>query len=70
MISVVLRLGDRVARALMTPRTEVKLLDLEYVDVEIQRKLIGTTHSRLPVGEASPDNLIGVVQIRDLLAPL
>lgn len=70
MISAVLRLGDRTARALMTPRTEVEWLDLESADLEIQEKLIATTHSRLPVGEASPDRLIGVVQKRDLLAPL
>jgi putative hemolysin len=70
MISAVLRLGDRAARALMTPRTEVEWLDLDDANPEIQEKLIATTHSRLPVGETSPDKLIGVVQIRDLLAPL
>lgn len=70
MISAVLRLGDRAARALMTPRTEVEWLDLGDAESEIRKKLIATTHSRLPVGEASPDKLIGVVQIRDLLAPL
>lgn len=35
---------------------------------EIKKRLITTPHSRLPVGEGSPDALIGVVQTRELLA--
>ena len=34
------------------------------------RRCCTTTHSRLPVGEGNPDNMLGVVQVRELLAPL
>ncbi len=70
MISGVLRLGDRAVRSVMTPRTEVEWLDLEDDEEELRRRLSITTHSRLPVGEGSPDNMLGVVQVREVLAPL
>jgi putative hemolysin len=68
MIAGVLRLGDRPVRGLMTPRTDVDWIDLEDDETEIRRNLIETPHSRLPVVEGDPDNVIGVVQTRDVLA--
>jgi len=70
MIAGVLRLGDRAVRGVMTPRTEVDWIDLDDDDFEIREKLIKTAHSRLPVVEGDPDNVIGVVQSRELLAGL
>jgi putative hemolysin len=68
MISGVLRLGDRTVRGLMTPRTDVDWINLEDTPVEIRETLIETPHSRLPVAEGDQDNMIGVVQARELLA--
>ncbi|MDH7796095.1 MULTISPECIES: hemolysin family protein [unclassified Beijerinckia] len=70
MITGVLRLGDRHVSAVMTPRTDVEWLDLDLDDDEIRTVLASTTHSRLPVGEGSPDRMIGVLQVRELLAPM
>jgi putative hemolysin len=70
MISGVLRLGDRPVRGLMTPRTDVDWIDLEDDEETIRTLLIGTPHSRLPVTEGSSDNVIGVVQSREVLASL
>jgi putative hemolysin len=70
MISGVLRLGDRAVRSVMTPRTEVEWLDLDDDEPKLRQRLAATTHSRLPVGEGSPDNMLGVVQVREVLAPL
>jgi putative hemolysin len=67
MISGVLRLGDRAVRAVMTPRTDVDWIDLDDDPEEIRERLTQTTHSRLPVGEGSPDNILGIVQLRELL---
>lgn len=70
MIAGVLRLGDRTVRGLLTPRTEVEWLDLDD-DVEtIRAELLATHHSRLPVMKGDPDDIRGVVHVRDLLAPL
>jgi len=68
LISGVMRLGDRPVRGIMTPRTEVEWVDLSAGEDRVREVLSGTHHSRLPVGEGSTDNFIGVVQTRELLA--
>jgi putative hemolysin len=70
MISGVLRLGDRAVRGVMTPRTDVDWIDLQDEETEVQKLLIESPHSRLPVAEGDPDNMIGVIQSRELLASL
>ncbi|WP_162559412.1 hemolysin family protein [Microvirga sp. 17 mud 1-3] len=70
MIGGVLRLGDRLARALMTPRTDVDWIDLEDGPEAIRELLMTTPHSRLPVSEGNSDNMIGVVEARELLAAI
>ncbi|GBU18165.1 MULTISPECIES: hemolysin family protein [Methylobacterium] len=70
MIAGVLRLGDRAVRGVMTPRTDVRWIDLSRDEADIRAALIDSPHARLPVGEGSPDNMVGVVQVRDLVRPL
>ena len=68
MIAGVMRLGDRAVRGVMTPRTDVDWIDLDDDEFDIRETLIKTPHSRLPVAEGHPDNMLGVVQARELLA--
>ena len=70
MIAGVLRLGDRDARGIMTPRTDVDWIDLEDDEAVIRQTLANSPHSRLPVADGDPDNVLGVVQSRDLLAAM
>jgi putative hemolysin len=70
MITGVMRLADRAVIGLMTPRTDVDWIDVTAPESVIKERLISTPHSRLPVGEGSPDTLIGVVQTRELLATI
>ena len=70
MLSGVMRLADRTVVGLMTPRTDVDWIDITESQDEIKERLVTTPHSRLPVGEGSIDNMIGVVQTRELLATL
>lgn len=70
MISGVLRLGNRAVRGVMTPRTDVEWIDLNDDAFEIRERLIATTHSRLPAAEGSVENMLGVLQIRDLVPRL
>jgi len=68
MISGVMRLADRSARGLMTPRLDVELIDLSD-DLDDIRKTIVTTHrSRLLVQDGDSDSIIGVVAITDLIS--
>jgi putative hemolysin len=70
MISGVLRLGDRAVRGVMTPRGHVDWIDAAAGDAAIHAILMRTSHSRLPVGDGSPEQMIGVVQSRELLAAM
>jgi putative hemolysin len=70
MIAGVMRLGDRAVRAVMTPRTEVDWLNLEWNEEMAKKMLMETPHSRLPAGEGSVDSMIGVIQTRDVLAAM
>lgn len=70
MIAGVMRLGDRAVRGVMTPRTEVDWLNLEWDETTARKMLMETQHSRLPVGEGGVDSMVGVVKTRDLLAAL
>jgi putative hemolysin len=68
MVERVFRLGDRTVNALMTPRPEVVWLDPDEPSEDIQRKITGNTHTHYPVGEGRIDNIIGMVNSKDLLS--
>jgi len=70
LISSVVRLADRPAREVMTPRTEVSWIDVDADPQTIRHKLMEAPHNRIPVAEGSVDRLIGVVQARDIVACL
>ncbi|APW63553.1 hemolysin family protein [Paludisphaera borealis] len=62
------RFCDRRARALMTPRDEVVWIDVHDPHDEIRRKVASCTPSHFPVCDGTLDNLLGIVQVKDLLA--
>ena len=67
MIERVLRLADKPVRALMTPRTELVWIDRTDPAKEIVATLKASPHSRFVVCDGAVDNVVGVVQAKDLL---
>jgi len=67
MVERIFRLGDRNINAFMTPRTDTIFLDIDAPADEIHRKITEHPFSRFPVIRGSMDNVIGIVQSRDLL---
>jgi putative hemolysin len=67
MVQRVFRLGDRPIRAFMTPRTEINWLDAEASPLEQLETVIGSNHSRLPVGRGSLDACEGVLRTSQFL---
>ncbi|WP_112388707.1 hemolysin family protein [Rhizobium sp. BE258] len=65
MISGVMRLADRTARALMTPRRDVEVVDVDDTPEEIRTLLHATRRSRLPVRRGSSDEVFGVLFVKD-----
>ncbi|KQI70475.1 DNA-binding protein [Loktanella sp. 5RATIMAR09] len=70
MIAGVMRIADRTARGLMTPRLEVETLEICDSKSQILQNLKDFGRSRLPVWEGDVDNIIGVLTTRDLLGPV
>lgn len=68
MVEAVLRLGDKSARSLMTPRTQIAWLNLDSNTEQLREKVRSSGHSRFPVGNGSLDAVGGIVQAKDLLA--
>jgi magnesium and cobalt exporter, CNNM family len=67
MIAGVMRLGDRPVRAVMTPRTDVDAINLADDPQEIRKMIVESIHSRLPVYDGRPEEMLGVIQAKDLL---
>ena len=67
-ISGIVRLADRPVREVMTPRTDVDWIDVNADPVEAREALLATPHNRLPVADGSIENVVGVIQTRDVLA--
>jgi putative hemolysin len=67
MFSSIFRLGDRRVEAIMTPRTGMSWIDINETNAEIWQQIMETPHSRIPVADGDLDNVLGYIQIRDLL---
>ncbi len=66
----IMRLAERPVRELMTPRTELDTIDRKASEAEVRAAIKDSPHSLLPVADGSPDNIVGVVKVKDLLAVL
>ncbi len=61
--------GDRQIREVMVPRTEVDFLEAATPVYKAAKLVLDQPHSRYPVIRDSPDDVVGFVHVRDLLAP-
>lgn len=68
MVERVLRLDERRVSSLMTPRPDLVWLNLDDSAEENRHKIVNSTHTRFPVCQNVLDNVLGVIQINDLLA--
>lgn len=68
MVRNVFRLDDRQLGTLMVPRADIIFLDISLpIDVNIER-MAGSEHSRFPVCQGGLQQLLGVVNAKQLLA--
>jgi putative hemolysin len=68
MIAGVMKLGDRPAKSVMIPSADVQMLDIASSPVEVGQLIAKTGHSRFVVFKDSPENIVGVLQVKDLAA--
>ncbi|MBP7949494.1 MAG: HlyC/CorC family transporter [Verrucomicrobiales bacterium] len=62
-----LELNDRLARDIMTPRTEIVYLDVVRDFASNLKVALDSKHTRFPIREGSLDNVPGIVHIKDIL---
>jgi putative hemolysin len=65
MMAGVMRLADRSARALMTPRHEVEMLDLEATPAETAAAIRRIGRPRMPVQSRETGEVVGIITLAD-----
>ncbi|MDR2943014.1 MAG: hemolysin family protein [Treponema sp.] len=67
MVEGVFYLGDRPVEAFMTHRSEIQWLDVNAPYGEIKEKVINSRQRCYPVVDGSPDEIIGAVDLDDII---
>ena len=67
LVENIFHLADMDASDVMTPRTQLKWIDLNASEDEIMEVLKTANHYRIPVGEDSLDELRGMVNVTDVM---
>jgi len=67
MLQRIFRFNNTIAKEVMTPRLDVTAVSKDATIEEAIEECVQSGHARLPVYEGSLDNVIGVVDIRDLV---
>ena len=67
MLSKVFEFSDTVVRTVMIPKDKMILINIDANIEDILDKVLESGHSRLPVYKDNPDNIIGVINMKDLL---
>ena len=67
MINSIFAFDDKLAYEVMTPRTDVFMIDVEDPLEEYFDDMMTLRHSRIPVCRGERDNIIGVLNIKDYL---
>jgi len=67
-VSNVLRLDERRVTSIMTPRQQFYAIDLEDDPASLRARISGAPHTRIVVCRGGTDNVLGIVEVTDLLA--
>lgn len=67
MINSIFQFDDELAYEIMTPRTDVFMIDINDSADEYLDELMELRYSRIPVCEDDTDNIIGILHIKDYL---
>lgn len=67
MIDSIFEFDDLLAYEIMTPRTDVFMIDIDDSREEYFDEMMELRYSRIPVYRDDPDNIIGILHIKDYL---
>ncbi len=66
-IESIFNFTDRSVRNIMTPRRDVEMVEADDTLATVLDELLESGYSRFPVYEDTPDQIVGLVHVRDLL---
>jgi putative hemolysin len=67
MLTKVFDLSETIVKSVMKPKSEMMTIDINSNIDAILDKVLESGYSRLPIYRDSPDNIIGVINMKDLL---
>ena len=67
MMENIIDFGDILVREVMIPRTEIAAVSIEDTPEEIIQEVVTSRHTRIPVYRDSVDNIVGILNVKDLL---
>lgn len=67
MINSIFEFNDKLAKEVMTPRTEVFLIDQNSPVSQLLDKLLEEQYSRIPVYDDDVDNIVGILYMKDFI---
>jgi CBS domain containing-hemolysin-like protein len=70
MIRGVMELSDTTVKEIMVPRIDTVFIPLDATREELLGRITESDHSRFPVYEATIDNVVGILYVKDLLKAL
>jgi hemolysin (HlyC) family protein len=70
LIGNILKGHDQTAADVMVPRVDIVALDVETPFPDVVKCMIDQGHSRVPVYRETPDDVIGFIHVKDVLAPV
>ncbi len=70
LIGNILKVHDGTAADVMVPRVDIVALDVETPLAEAVKSIVEQGHSRIPVYRELPDDVIGFIHAKDMLAPV
>jgi CBS domain containing-hemolysin-like protein len=68
MLSRVFEFNEAIAKNVMTPKKNMVAIDVDSNLESIVAKVLESGYSRLPVYKGDPDNIIGVINMKDILS--
>ena len=70
MIQGIFELGEKQVHEVMVPRTDIRAMDVTTPGARVLEEVVAVGHSRIPVHEGTPDQIIGILYVKDLFRRL
>ena len=68
MLTKVFEFSDALVRDVMTPKKDMQIISINADFVDMMSEIVEYGYSRIPVYKDTPDNIVGVINAKDLLS--